>query len=84
MLAKTTRREASDLPAEPERLLDTSTYEAFPVRPLYTSLDALTEPPLLGRWPFVRGGDALRDVTAGWKVAEAFPAAPSTRDNACA
>ena len=27
-----------------------------------------------GRWPFVRGGDALRDVNTGWKVAEAFPA----------
>src|SRR6202011_1583148 len=23
--------------------------------------------------PFVRGGDALRDVNTGWKVAEAFP-----------
>ncbi|MBV8929561.1 MAG: methylmalonyl-CoA mutase, partial [Mycobacteriaceae bacterium] len=28
---------------------------------------------LPGRWPFVRGGDALRDVKSGWKVAEAFP-----------
>ncbi len=79
VLAKSTRREVSDLPAEPERLLDTPTYEAFPVRPLYTSLDTLPEPPLPGRWPFVRGGDALRDVIAGWKVAEAFPAAESDK-----
>ena len=43
--------------------------------PLYTSLDALPEPPLPGEWPFVRGGDALRDVKSGWKVAEAFPVA---------
>ena len=28
-----------------------------------------------GEWPFVRGGDALRDVKSGWKVAEAFPVA---------
>ena len=74
VLAKSTRRDPADLPAEPERLLDSPTYEAFPVRPLYTSLDELPEPPLPGQWPYVRGGDALRDVKSGWKVAEAFPA----------
>ena len=68
-----------DLPAEPERLLDTPTYEGFPVRALYTALDARPEHPLPGRWPFVRGGDALRDVNTGWKVAEAFPAAGRCR-----
>src|SRR6185312_4558879 len=73
VLAKSTRRDAADLPAEPERLLDSPTYEGFPIRPLYTSLDALPEPALPGQWPFVRGGDALRDVKSGWKVAEAFP-----------
>ena len=73
MLAKSTRRDPADLPAEPERLLDSPTYEGFPIRPLYTALDALPEPPLPGQWPFVRGGDALRDVKSGWKVAEAFP-----------
>jgi methylmalonyl-CoA mutase len=74
VLAKSTRRDRDDLPAEPERLLDSPTYEGFPIRPLYTSLDALPEPSLPGQWPFVRGGDALRDVKSGWKVAEAFPA----------
>lgn len=74
VLAKSTRRDPADLPPEPERLLDSPTYEGFPVRALYTSLDALPEPPLPGDWPFVRGGDALRDVKSGWKVAEAFPA----------
>ena len=73
VLAKSTRRDAADLPAEPERLLDSPTYEGFPIRPLYTSLDALPEPALPGRWPYVRGGDALRDVKSGWQVAEAFP-----------
>ena len=75
VLAKSTRRDSADLPAEPERLLDSPTYEGFPIRPLYTSRDELPEPPLPGRWPYVRGGDALRDVKSGWKVAEAFPAA---------
>ncbi|MBV9091795.1 MAG: methylmalonyl-CoA mutase small subunit [Mycobacteriaceae bacterium] len=66
---------ATELPAEPERLLDSPTYEGFPIRPLYTSLDAAPEQPLPGQWPFVRGGDALRDVNTGWKVAEEFPPA---------
>jgi methylmalonyl-CoA mutase len=74
VLAKSTRRDPADLPAEPERLLDSPTYEGFAIRPLYTSLDALPEPALPGRWPYVRGGDALRDVKSGWRVAEAFPA----------
>ncbi len=78
MLAKSTRRDPADLPADPERLLDTPTYEGFPVRPLYTALDARPEGPLPGRWPFVRGGDALRDVNTGWKVAEAFPSPEDT------
>ncbi|SEH81095.1 methylmalonyl-CoA mutase [Mycolicibacterium rutilum] len=77
VLAKSTRRDPADLPAEPERLLDSPTYDGFAIRPLYTSLDALPEPPLPGRWPFVRGGDALRDVKTGWRVAEAFPATDS-------
>jgi methylmalonyl-CoA mutase len=74
VLAKSTRRDPADLPAEPERLLDSPTYEGFPIRPLYTTLDALPEPALPGKWPYVRGGDAMRDVKSGWRVAEAFPA----------
>lgn len=73
VLAKSTRRDPADLPAEPERLLDSPTYDGFDIRPLYTALDQRSEPPLPGQWPFVRGGDALRDVIAGWKVAEVFP-----------
>jgi methylmalonyl-CoA mutase len=69
-----------DLPADPERLLDTPTFEGFPVRALYTALDARPEDPLPGRWPFVRGGDALRDVHTGWKVAEAFPSREGADD----
>jgi methylmalonyl-CoA mutase len=80
VLAKSTRRDPADLPAEPERLLDSLTYEGFPIRPLYTSLDALPEAALPGQWPHVRGGDALRDVKSGWKVAEVFPANGSTAE----
>ena len=77
VLAKSTRRDAKDpeaLGPEPERLLDSPTYEGFAIRPLYTALDELPEPPLPGEWPYLRGGDALRDVKSGWKVAEALPA----------
>ena len=73
VLTKTTGRDKNDLPAQPERLLDTPTYEGFPVRPLYTSLDTVAESPLPGQWPFVRGGDGARDVNVGWNVAEQFP-----------
>ncbi|MET0455200.1 MAG: methylmalonyl-CoA mutase family protein [Mycobacterium sp.] len=75
VLAKSRRKDASDLGAEPERLLDSPTYDGFSIRPLYTGLDAVAEPPLPGQWPFVRGGDALRDTRSGWKVAEVFPLA---------
>ncbi|SEB20009.1 MULTISPECIES: methylmalonyl-CoA mutase small subunit [unclassified Mycobacterium] len=75
VLAKSTRKAVEDLPADPERLLDSPTYDGFPVRPLYTSLDGLAELALPGHWPFTRGGDAHRDVLAGWKVAESFPIA---------
>lgn len=75
VLAKSSRKDPADLPAEPERLLDTATYEGFGVRALYTALDALPEAPLPGDWPFVRGGDAHRDVLSGWKVVEEFPPA---------
>ncbi|MCV7211839.1 methylmalonyl-CoA mutase small subunit [Mycolicibacterium canariasense] len=73
VLAKSSRRDPAELPAEPERLLDSPTYEGFPVRPLYTALDGRPEAPLPGQWPYTRGADALRDVHAGWKVAEVFP-----------
>lgn len=74
VLAKSSRRDPAELGAEPERALDSDTYEGFAIRPLYTEADELAEPALPGHWPFVRGGDALRDVKSGWKVAEAFPA----------
>ena len=74
VLAKSGRRDPSDLGSEPERLLDSPTYEGFAVRALYTALDALPEGPLPGDWPFTRGADPHRDVLAGWKVAEEFPA----------
>jgi methylmalonyl-CoA mutase len=77
VLAKSTKRDASEIAAlgpEPEGMLETSTYEGFAIRALYTALDELAEPPLPGEWPYLRGGDPLRDVKSGWKVAEAIPA----------
>jgi methylmalonyl-CoA mutase len=74
VLAKSTRRDAEELGPEPERLLDSPTYAGIAIRALYTALDELPEPPLPGEWPYLRGGDALRDVKSGWKVAEALPA----------
>ncbi len=74
VLAKSSRRDTADLGSEPERLLDSPTYEGFPIRALFTALDGLPEAPLPGDWPFTRGADPHRDVLAGWKIAEQFPA----------
>jgi methylmalonyl-CoA mutase len=74
VLSKSSRKDPEQLGDEPERLLDTPTYDGIPVRALYTALDQLPEPALPGEWPFVRGADAARDADAGWKVAEVFPA----------
>ncbi len=78
VLAKSTRKDPAELGEEPEHLLDTATYDEFAIRPLYTAFDELPEPPLPGEWPYLRGGDALRDVKSGWKVVEAFPPAGAT------
>ncbi|QUR67316.1 methylmalonyl-CoA mutase small subunit [Mycobacterium spongiae] len=78
VLSKSARRDAAELGERPEQLLETPTYEGFAIRALYTAFDELPELPLPGEWPYVRGGPlcpALRDVSSGWKVAEAFPAA---------
>jgi len=80
VLAKESGADTAGLPDEPERLLDSPTYEGFPIRALYTALDAYPEPPLPGQWPFVRGGDPARDVIGGWKVAEAFSGAADPDD----
>jgi methylmalonyl-CoA mutase len=77
VLAKSTKRDASEideLGPEPEQILETPTYENIAIRALYTALDELPEPPLPGKWPYLRGADALRDVKTGWRVAEAIPA----------
>jgi methylmalonyl-CoA mutase len=81
VLSKSTRKDAAELGDQPEHLLDTPTYDGFTIRPLYTAFDELPEPPLPGEWPYLRGGDALRDVNSGWKVAEAFPGPGADGDN---
>jgi methylmalonyl-CoA mutase len=74
VLSKSSRKDPEQLGDEPERLLENPTYDGIAVRALYTALDQLPEPALPGEWPYVRGADAARDVDAGWKVAEVFPA----------
>ncbi|MEV0246665.1 methylmalonyl-CoA mutase family protein [Nocardia sp. NPDC050712] len=68
VLAKARRVEVADLPDEPERLLDETTYDGLTIAPLYTSRDELPEQPLPGAFPFVRGSSATRDVHRGWYV----------------
>ena len=58
----------SDLPADAEHLLDSTTYDGITVSPLYTAFDERPEGPLPGQFPYLRGRDPHRDVNAGWKV----------------
>ncbi|UGT43549.1 methylmalonyl-CoA mutase family protein [Nocardia yamanashiensis] len=72
VLAKARKVDVSELPDEPEKLLAVKTYDGLTVDPLYTRRDELPEQPLPGQFPFVRGGDAARDVHRGWYVSQRF------------
>ena len=73
VLSKSTRKDPEQLGDEPERLLETPTYDGIAIRALYTALDELPEPTLPGEWPYVRGGDALRDVNVGLEGGRGVP-----------
>ncbi|MFC9516921.1 methylmalonyl-CoA mutase small subunit [Nocardiaceae bacterium NPDC056970] len=72
VLAKSRRVDAAELGPEPQKLLDTTTYDGVTVSPLYTGRDELPEAPLPGQFPYVRGADASRDVNSGWLVSARF------------
>lgn len=74
VLAKARKVDVAELPADPEHLLDTTTYDGVTVTPLYTRRVESAEAPLPGVFPFVRGRDAHRDVNRGWLVSAAFGA----------
>jgi len=70
VLAKSTRRDAEELGPEPERLLDSPTYEGFAIRPLYTALDELPEPPLPGEYRISSGSWTFSSTTSvAWSSA---------------
>ncbi|TSD95406.1 methylmalonyl-CoA mutase small subunit [Skermania sp. ID1734] len=72
VLAKARKVDPSELPADPESLLASTTYDGVTIAPLYTALDELPEPALPGEFPFVRGRDPHRDVNRGWLVSARF------------
>ncbi|MEV4632154.1 methylmalonyl-CoA mutase small subunit [Rhodococcus coprophilus] len=72
VLAKSRRVDPAELGPEPQRLLETTTYDGVTVNPLYGIRDERPEAPLPGEFPFVRGGSATRDVTTGWLVSAQF------------
>ncbi|MEO6880470.1 MAG: methylmalonyl-CoA mutase family protein [Mycobacteriaceae bacterium] len=67
-LAKTRKVDVAALGENPERLLDTTTYDGVTVAALYTPADGRPEAPLPGSAPFTRGRTALRDTTTGWGI----------------
>jgi len=72
VLAKSRRVEPAELGPEPQRLLETTTYDDVTVNPLYGVRDERPEAPLPGEFPYVRGTSATRDVNAGWLVSAQF------------
>jgi methylmalonyl-CoA mutase len=72
VLAKSRRVEPAELGPEPQRLLETTTYDDVTVSPLYGVRDERPEAPLPGEFPYVRGTSATRDVNAGWLVSAQF------------
>lgn len=63
VLAKSRRQDVSDLPSEPERLLETTTYDDLTIAALYTRDGAAPEPAPPGVAPYTRG-----HLTPGWHV----------------
>ncbi|HEY5856203.1 MAG TPA: methylmalonyl-CoA mutase family protein [Aldersonia sp.] len=78
VLAKARKVDPTELPAEPEHLLDATTYDGLTVAPLHTTRDERPQDPLPGEFPFVRGRDATRDVHKGWEVAAEFGGSSET------
>lgn len=68
VLAKSRRVDPAELGPDPQRLLETTTYDDVTVAPLYGTLDERDEAPLPGEFPYVRGGSTTRDVNTGWLV----------------
>ncbi|NKY85172.1 methylmalonyl-CoA mutase family protein [Nocardia veterana] len=81
VLAKSRKVDAAELGDEPERLLAVTNYDGVTVAPLYTRRDELPEQPLPGRFPFVRGNEATRDVHRGWYVSARFTGSDPARVN---
>lgn len=54
VLSKTARPDSAGFGDQPERLLNTPTYDGIAIRALYSAFDELPEPPLPGEWPYVR------------------------------
>lgn len=72
VLAKSRRVDPAELGPEPQRLLETTTYDDVTVAPLYSGRDERPEAPLPGQFPYTRGGSSTRDVNAGWLVSARF------------
>ncbi|GAA4601355.1 methylmalonyl-CoA mutase [Actinoplanes octamycinicus] len=65
-----------------DALLATTSPEGIRSAPLYTVADALPDPGIPGRFPFVRGGRPVDQSVGGWDVRQRYadPDPASTRD----
>ena len=68
VLAKQRKVEVDEIGHDPERLLETQTYDGIAIAPLYTPADERPEAPLPGQAPFIRGTRA----DGGWHVSARY------------
>ncbi|MEV0946660.1 methylmalonyl-CoA mutase family protein [Rhodococcus sp. NPDC049939] len=72
VLAKSRRIDATELGPDPQKILETVTYDGVTVAPLYSPRDEHPEHQLPGTFPYVRGASPTRDVNSGWLVSGRF------------
>uniref|UniRef100_UPI002FDA31F6 methylmalonyl-CoA mutase family protein n=1 Tax=Dietzia sp. TaxID=1871616 RepID=UPI002FDA31F6 len=70
ILAKSSKKDPAELPADAWRSLIHTSPEGLEINPLYTPLDELPEQAAPGEFPFVRGGRRAGLPESGWHVAE--------------
>lgn len=68
VLAKTARKDPSEMPEDVWRTLIATTRDGIEVNPLYTRADERAERSAPGEFPFVRGGDRTGLPDDGWLV----------------
>lgn len=80
VLAKSARKDPSEMPEDAWRALVATTRDGIEVNPLYTRADERAERSAPGEFPFVRGGDRSGLPDHGWHVSARIDAEGDVSD----